>query len=59
MFTKAACKPSPNKYHRDLWYNHGYVEYVEVPTKNYSHHEDTKVQKVVVSYGYTWKEQQR
>jgi len=55
LLTQAFCRPSGNKYHKDLWHNVGYIEYLERPTDK-SFAVETKVDKVVVSYGYTWKE---
>ena len=56
--TQAFCKPSRNRYHKDLWHNTGYVEYLERPTEK-AFNGRTKVEVVIVSYGYTWKEQPR
>ena len=55
LLTQAFCRPSGNKYHKDLWHNVGYIEYLERPTDK-SFAVETKVDKVVVSYGYIWKE---
>lgn len=54
--TQIYCKPSKNTKHKEYWHNRGYLEYIKRPTdKSFS--VETEVDKVIVSYGYTWKEQ--
>ena len=53
QITKVYCRPRPNKKHKGYWYNLGYLEYIKHPTEKSI--EETEVDKVIVSYGYTWK----
>ena len=53
--TKIYCEPVPNKRHKGYWFNTGYLEYIKHPTAK-AFKVKTEVDRVIVSYGYSWKE---
>ena len=52
---KIYCRPTQLK-HEGYWSNLGYIEYLVMPTDE-SFEVNSKVEQVIVSYGYTWKEE--
>ena len=52
---KIYCRPTQLK-HKGYWSNLGYIEYLVMPTEE-SFEVSSEVKQVIVSYGYTWKEE--
>ena len=54
--TQIYCRPRSFKNHKGYWRSTGYLEYLKRPTDK-AFTVETEVEQVVVSYGYTWKEE--
>ena len=54
--TQIFCRPQPYKNKKGYWYNRGYLEYIKRPTEK-AFTVETTVEQVIVSYGYTWKQE--